>query len=357
MAKAVEERQGSTVDTWPVEGLERVNECPVCGCEERNKVHEGLRDQVFFCAPGEWTLHRCQGCGSGYLDPRPTPETIHLAYESYYTHVVNDDFKSLGAIEKVRRILSNGYRNWRYQTQDSPSSHLGIIAALMMPRGRAILDAGMRHLPPAQPGQSLLDVGCGNGEFLIRAKSAGWKVKGLDFDPRAVEAAQTRNLDVQQGDIDSLSAFENEFDVITLSHVVEHVHQPLDLLKECHRLLKPGGFVWIETPNMSAEGHRYFGRNWRGLEPPRHLVLFTLDGMVTALKQIGFNTPTPQAHRPQCRQLFEASEAIAQGMDPYNSEARKLPAASQIRKADEMEYREPDKREFITIKAWKNSEH
>ena len=71
---------------WPVEGLETLGRCPVCGEGGRSLFLDRLRDTTFYTAPGEWTLWRCEGCRALYLDPQPTAETIGLAYQSYYTH-------------------------------------------------------------------------------------------------------------------------------------------------------------------------------------------------------------------------------------------------------------------------------
>jgi hypothetical protein len=71
---------------WPDDDLERVNCCPVCGKEERKLLHAGLTDRVFFCAPGNWDLFSCIDCGSAFLDPCPTAESISQAYQSYLTH-------------------------------------------------------------------------------------------------------------------------------------------------------------------------------------------------------------------------------------------------------------------------------
>src|SRR5215213_7048587 len=66
--------------------LESVSTCPVCGCDQRTLLYEGLTDVVFNAAPGRWSLFRCAGCESGYLDPRLSPVGLSKAYTSYYTH-------------------------------------------------------------------------------------------------------------------------------------------------------------------------------------------------------------------------------------------------------------------------------
>src|SRR5438067_9223839 len=74
------------LENWPDEGLQSVKVCPICDSGKRIQLYSNLIDKVFRTAPGRWTLYQCQGCSSAYLDPRPTPESIHLAYKNYYTH-------------------------------------------------------------------------------------------------------------------------------------------------------------------------------------------------------------------------------------------------------------------------------
>lgn len=338
---------------WPAEGLEAVPACPVCNADSRELLHEGLTDKIFFCAPGEWSMYRCNSCGSAYLDPRPNTETIGLAYQNYFTHNTVPDYSSLDFLVKIRRRLANGYRNYRYGTKDYPASMTGILAAYLMPEGRNLIDAAMRHLPKAKKGNRLLDLGCGNGEFLLRARSAGWDVVGVDFDSKAVETAQSQKLDVRLGGIEALDPADEQFNVITLAHVIEHVHQPLAVLRGCHKLLKEEGMLWIETPNIESEGHSIFGSNWRGLEPPRHLVLFTLQSLHDALNAAGFATVEVQPYRPACQFMFSASQSIAEGIDPYSDVQRKA-SPDRVKSSEKIARQVPSRREVITIKAWKN---
>lgn len=341
-------------EPWPEGGLEDVGQCPVCGSKEREVLYKSLRDWVFYCSPGKWVMYCCNNCGSAYLDPRPTPDTIHLAYERYFTHEPVPEFSNLKISDKFRRVLANGYRNWRYGTQDNPSSRLGIFAAWLMPDLRAIIDAGMRHLPKPRPDQRLLDVGCGNGGFLLRARSAGWDVVGVDFDPKAVETAREKGLNVFLGGIEVfVDAEESQFDVITLSHVIEHVHDPNYMLRECFRLIKPGGYLWIETPILNAEGHRLYGENWRGLEPPRHIVIFTEYSLRYALCNAGFKQIDTMPYRPMCKQMFSASEAIAEKRNPWKAVRLSRSGRYHARLAEAKARRESSLREFITFKAWK----
>ena len=86
-------------------------------------MHTRLTDVVFKTAPGEWTMWKCSTCGSGYLDPRPSQDTIHIAYKTYYTHNKFAEqneigkFRPVSGLKKIRRTLANGYRNRKFGTQ------------------------------------------------------------------------------------------------------------------------------------------------------------------------------------------------------------------------------------------------
>jgi 2-polyprenyl-3-methyl-5-hydroxy-6-metoxy-1,4-benzoquinol methylase len=340
---------------WPADGLDRIERCPVCGSAERALLHEGLRDRVFFCAPGEWTLYRCRECGSAYLDPRPTRDTISLAYRTYFTHTRDrrEPMARLDRFHRFQRVLANGYRNWRFGTDEQPASRLGVLVAKVLPSQRAVIDGEGRHLPRSAHGGRLLDVGCGNGKFLEFARRAGWQVAGIDPDPEAVATAQKRGLDVRRGGLELLDAEHETFDGITLSHVIEHVHEPLAVLRACHRLLKRGGWIWLETPNLDAQGYHRYGASWRDLDAPRHLVLFNPFSMRQALATVGFENIENQPYHPLCASAFTASEAIARGEDPWRVESLSAERRRAVRKAERKARNDPLVREFITVKALK----
>lgn len=327
--------------------LEAVSSCPVCATAGRKLLYAGLTDRVFGCAPGEWTLYRCAACGSAFLDPRPTRDTMHLAYRRYFTHdrAAWAQGPRVGRFARARRAISNGYLNSRYGSDFRPALSIGRWVVPLVAHKRARLDGFARHLTRSAAGGTLLDVGCGNGEFLDFARRAGWRVTGLEPDPRAAQVARAGGgeVDVREGGIEVLGEVRAAFDVITLSHVLEHVHEPLELLRACGRLLKPGGCVWIETPNVDSRGHARYRRDWRGLEPPRHLVLFTHASLTAALRAAGFDRIEPQTPRPVCAEIFAASE-----------QAGKLSLTSRVAAlwADVLGRVALDRREFLTVKAY-----
>lgn len=340
---------------WPADELERVPTCPICGGADRTVLHEHLVDSVFFASPGTWTLHGCSQCGGAYLDPRPSPASIHRAYTNYYTHqqiAGKDDYAALSPLRKLRRRLVNGYTNWRFGTRAFPSSAFGVLAAYALPSSKKVLDREYRHLPKRPLGDGyLLDVGCGNGSFLSLACTCGWTSVGLDPDPMAVANAAEQGLTVYQGGIEYFDGQTELFDVITLSHVIEHVYDPRELLKRCYDLLKPGGQLWIETPNIDSFGYARFQANWRGLETPRHLVLFNRKSLSEVLGACGFAVSRDCESPSHCAGMFQASAALERGQSPYlklaTSRALKFRAAITAI----LEQFFPSRREFLTVVA------
>jgi 2-polyprenyl-3-methyl-5-hydroxy-6-metoxy-1,4-benzoquinol methylase len=302
---------------WPLHELESVPSCPVCGGNSRRPLYQGLTDRVFCVAPGKWTLFRCDACGSAWLDPRPSPGSIGRAYQRYYTHVSDDDPAAHPSSAIVRKLhaLQSDYQFARYGVTERPAAFGGRWLIPLIPSLRAKADVECRHLPaPPANGGRLLDVGCGNGGFLKLATERGWNAEGIDFDPAAVAVARGRGLTVSQTTAATLEdSAACKYDIITISHVIEHVHNPLKLLGNLYRLLKPDGQLWLETPNLSSLGARRFGPSWQALDPPRHLVLFTRESLISALENVGFREIKQQWQGMVLFSVYAESAAIASG--------------------------------------------
>lgn len=298
---------------WPQADLEAVPQCPVCGSAERGLLYKGLTDRVFCVADGAWDMYRCAQCASGYLDPRPTPESIGRAYAGYYTHDAEDHpiVRRKGRIRSLLHDLINGYQNHRYGLQRSPALPVGRWLLPLLPSLRTAADAERRHLPPLPAGGGrLLDVGCGNGGFLLLARQAGWEVEGLDFDAGAVQAARLRGLEVYHGGIEVLDGRSACYDVITLCHVIEHVHDPLAMMRTLNGLLKDGGSLWLETPNIDSLCSNEFKENWRGLEPPRHLSIFSRTGLEKMSDAASFDITQYFWHGVSASKIYISSQTI-----------------------------------------------
>lgn len=345
--------------TWPQDGLETLGMCPVCNSQDRNLLHSDLCDNTFFCGAGLWKLWTCSECHLAYLDPRPTVDTISDAYKNYYTHNVGlkkSDYTRLSPLRKIRRIFANGFVNWKFGANLEPRSSFGIIAAYLLPRMRRTLEVQYRNLPKlGETKLKVLDLGCGDGTFLELAKTCGWDAVGLEPDERAVENARQNGTNVILGGIDVYDGEECIFDFITLKHVIEHVHDPVEILLACNRLLKPGGKIWIETPNIDSYGHGVFGKDWRGIEAPRHLTVFSLKSLQTVLINSRFENVKINPDRDVYAQIFQASFAISNGQNFNEKISIPLLMKFKARYARTAGNIIPSKREFLSVCATKAS--
>jgi ubiquinone/menaquinone biosynthesis C-methylase UbiE len=153
----------------------------------------------------------------------------------------------------------------------------------------------------------ILDIGCGNGDFLIFMKANGWETFGIDFDENAVMAAKKKGLTIFKGSLEDQNFPKNTFDAITLSHVIEHIYDPENMIKMCYDILKPGGLLVISTPNSASIGHRYFKKYWRGLEPPRHIHIFDLNCLKQVFLKSGFSLFKSFTSNRGAKYIYQAS--------------------------------------------------
>jgi 2-polyprenyl-3-methyl-5-hydroxy-6-metoxy-1,4-benzoquinol methylase len=137
-------------------------------------------------------------------------------------------------------------------------------------------------------GTTLLDIGCGEGFFLSNASQAGYTGKGIEISQNAAAYARKEfGLDVKATSFEELRFPENYFDVITLWQVLEHVPYPLMVLKEVHRILKPGGLLATSTPNIEGILAKIFRRRWWNIRR-LHINQFTTKTLTDMLNRAGF---------------------------------------------------------------------
>lgn len=340
---------------WPVEDLERMPACPLCQSLQREVLYSGLTDRMFGVAPGVWTLYECEQCHSAWLDPRPDAKSIRRAYETYFTHVADDDksLKPRSALVRQLHAWIKDYQAARYSMTRSDTVGAGRWLVPLLPMIRAKADAACRHLPrPSRQGRRLLDVGFGNGAFLKLATRMGWDAFGIDFDEKAVEVARAQALQVRCGSVAELQKQDVRYDVITISHVIEHLHDPHALLQQLFNLLRPGGMLWLETPNIQSSGAKRFGSNWLGLDPPRHLVLFTPDALRSSLVQAGFEQIEQRWHGMVALSCHTVSATLASGRNAAEAVPRLMPPLAAVA-AELRGMLQPERREFLTFTARK----
>lgn len=314
---------------WPHAQLESVHQCPVCNSIERSLLYSDLVDNVFFVAIGRWDIYQCGSCQSAYLDPRPSQTSIHKAYGVYYTHSsssVNHAADNLGLLKRIRKMLSNGFFNYHFGTQRKPQIKLGRWLLRLWPGFYSRSQARFRYVKrPSGKRNKLLDVGCGNGDYMALAAELGWQVTGVEPDGKASAVARGRGLNVLSGGIEELSSIAEGFDVITISHVIEHVYDASSLLKKAYELLKPGGTLFVETPNIEGFGANNYGCYWRGLEVPRHLVIFSKKGLTGLMYSQGFHSLSFKSRLGVTNDLALKSYRIQIGKSPYDKKPKRLP--------------------------------
>jgi len=135
-------------------------------------------------------------------------------------------------------------------------------------------------------GREVLDVGCGLGQFVAVADKCGWKAEGLELSMGAVDFARRQGLPVQNLDFLSGEIEPNSFDLVTLFEVIEHVPNPAEFLRRAGEVVRPGGLVYLTTPNFASLDRFIAGKDWKIIHP-EHLTYFTPRTLLALVKKTG----------------------------------------------------------------------
>lgn len=247
-------------------------DCNLCGARESTSIFTKGGLQVVSC-------HRCDLV---YVNPRLTQAEIWERYSPTYFW---DEYMPVHLAPHGEFV-----REWHRQ------------------RARPILN----YLKPYQKIGSLLEVGCAAGFFLKIAEEDGWRTHGVEIMSPAVEYARTRlNLNVYEGTLDQARLADASFDAVVMIETIEHLLDPMSVLREIHRVLRPSGAVWVATPNLRSVMLPLLGVDWSVLSPAEHLFYFTETTLSLMLKRAGFRTVQFFWHRQ--------GQTIWDTMNPYNS--------------------------------------
>jgi len=258
--------------------------CPLCGRDAAAPELEAQDPSPAGNGPGlMFAVVRCQGCGLRYTNPRPAPGTIGAYYPA--------DYKPHRRPGKMRLDRACGW--W------------GRVSGRTCPERRG-------DLPWHGTGR-LLDFGCGGGSYLKRMAAQGWRVTGLDAAVGAVRQVEELGLTALAGTLPHPDLKPCSFDVITMWHSLEHVHDPLAILREAYQLLVPGGKLIVACPNIESLPFRWFGTAWFGLDLPRHLVHFTPASLTEVLTAAGFRAGRVRLFRHSDWLRSSARQAVARG--------------------------------------------
>jgi 2-polyprenyl-3-methyl-5-hydroxy-6-metoxy-1,4-benzoquinol methylase len=294
---------------WSQGRLENAYLCPMCHAGSRYLVGDAQDNMV--PQDDHWSVWRCAACDSRWLDPRPDNVSLPAAYDfDYITH----DAPATQARAGWLTSLINGYLKYRFNLSGPAPSAWGVPFFFALPPLRLKLDYYGRHVRPI-PGGKLLDVGCGNGAFVSIASAMGWSAEGVDPDAEAIAACELRGIPVTHGFVHDLPSIKKSsyWDVVTMSHCLEHVADPGALLSEAFTMLVPGGHLWIALPNPAAVGARAYGMDWESIDAPRHLVLPSKKALIRACRDTGFDVVTARRRGAHTARLYRRSAEIARG--------------------------------------------
>jgi len=237
--------------------------CPACLSSAVATTVPKMVDDRFGC-PDVVDIIRCRDCHHHFVDPLRPDNELGALYEAYYGRIVP----------------TNTHRYSRLRAT---------LLRETLP-GQDFLGAAV--------GKSLLDVGCGSGDFLIQARALGFEATGIDVDPTAIDAARALGFVAHRGaaNIDTLQGAR--FDVITLNQVIEHVEDPRGTLASLREKLSDSGILFVATPNGRSASLQRTGRNWINWHVPYHQHIFSPESLrisadASGLRLIRMSTRTP----------------------------------------------------------------
>ena len=246
--------------------------CPICNAESR---YDFSSRDLMFDLYTRYDYFSCLSCRSIFQQPMPNLEEINSFYPANYS--IYDENAQVRSISKFKQALL-----WRKKAYShlKPSGLYKFLSLIASPFYQF-------EKPSYVENGTLLDVGCGNGRYLLTMRSLGWQVQGVELSEDGLKVCRSAGLEVHHGELLSASFSADSFDVITARHLIEHVPDPHSFMAELARILKPGGKLIIETPNSEALGRVCLGPKWFANEVPRHLVLFSSISLLALAQEYG----------------------------------------------------------------------
>jgi len=245
--------------------------CLVCGSDEKTVVATAKDYDAGYDI--EWNIVQCQNCGFHFTDPRPTMDCmLRYFYPEDYVCYQRDNLSPLTA--KVTDM--------RWNT------------------GMYLLKREIEKILPDPAQGRILDVGCAHGQILeFLMERTGWDMVGVEPVREIAEQAIKTGAEVHVATLEEAGLDSDSFDVVMMSHVLEHVDDPDVTVREARRILKPGGCLLAFMPDHDGEDRKRLGSLWWGYHVPRHLYHFDHISISQLLEQRGFevlkvrDTPFP----------------------------------------------------------------
>ncbi len=229
--------------------------CPICNYHEKNPFLEVWDHQQ----NEQFSVVKCSECGLVSLDELPSPALL----EKYYADSYHYQIKEKGFVHFLESNLN----------QAMHQKHLKMIE---------------RKTGKMFSGRKLLDLGCGSGYFLKFAKLRGWEVYGVEMSNYAADIARKQGISVSTKSVTEANFLSEEFDVITMFNVLEHMTNLNEVMANNYRWLKPGGLLVVEVPNVNSMQRNIFGGNWVHWDVPRHIFHFSPETLRKLAEKNGF---------------------------------------------------------------------
>lgn len=233
--------------------------CTVCSSAERSLLASGFDYEMETCR-NPWFVWRCAACGAAWLDPRPDVAELGVIYPAtYYAY---------GLSETLSPFVV-----W----------------------GKSVLDgrkfSAIAKVPPVAP-RSYLDIGCGDGRYLSLMARRGVpadRIFGIDLPSKDLPLLREKGFHVFAGRVEDCEEIgQGSIDLITMFHVIEHIDDPVGVLRRLGSWLSPDGVLALETPNTDSLDARLFrDRWWGGYHFPRHWTFFHAASITRALEKAG----------------------------------------------------------------------
>lgn len=262
--------------------VEQLAVCPWCGSPTFRQKWTSY-DRLHLTSRQTFDYQQCGICDLLFQSPRPVQQHIYRFYP--------DDYGPYHAAPCAPAAVavppaSTGKRLFKW-TIGKVLRVLIAVTDCLMPRSFERRYADFYR--PRSPGMELLDYGCGSDRFLNHARSLGWRTTGMDFSEKAVEQARASGHRAFCCNDDAWELLaDGSLDFVRLSHVLEHLYQPRDVLSQLNRKMAPGAMLHLALPNPRSLSARVFGSYWFSLDCPRHIMLYTGTFLSAELPQLGF---------------------------------------------------------------------
>lgn len=226
--------------------MEILNKCPIC---EGGEFSEYLQGGDFFLTKEIFTIVKCKDCNFIFVNPRPSREEIFRYYKS--VDYISHSNTNRGLLNKIYHLVRKRNHNKKYR----------LISGYVK--------SGV-----------ILDIGCATGEFLNYFKKKAWITEGVEPDKDTREFAEKKHkLTIYSEEYLDIVKFER-YDVITMWHVLEHIHLLKERILQTYKLLKKEGVLIVAVPNATCYDAHIYGKFWAGYDLPRHIYHFTQDSIV-----------------------------------------------------------------------------